>query len=91
MPMVWLTSQKCGILSTVRSCISIIVNRNIGSSPNLHRLFRKARPGTDISFQDEEVMNRLLAGLPSDIQIEMDSYLDLSAAEITRKYNVIHS
>ncbi len=54
-------------------------------------LFRKARPGTNISFQDEEVKNRLLANLPSDIQIEMDSYLDLRAAEIARKYNVIHN
>ncbi len=55
------------------------------------RLFRKARPGTNISFEDEEVKNRLLAGLPSNIQIEMDSYLDLTAAGIARKYDVIHS
>ncbi len=48
----------------------------------LIRLFRKARRGTDISFQDEEVKNGLLACLPSDIQIAMYSYLYLSAAEI---------
>ncbi len=42
-------------------------------------LFRKARPGTNISFQGEEVKNWLLARVPSDIQIEMDSYLDITA------------
>ncbi len=45
----------------------------------LIHIFRKARPGTYISFQDEEVKNRLLDGL------------DLSAAEIAGKYDVIHS
>ncbi len=31
----------------------------------LIRLFRKARPGSQASFQDEEVKNQLLTGLPS--------------------------
>ncbi len=57
----------------------------------LIRLFRKARPGAEISYQEEEVKNHLLAGLPTDIVIEINSYLDLTAAEIVRKYNVIHS
>ncbi len=57
----------------------------------LIHVFRKARPGIEISFQDEEVRNQLFAGLSSDIVIEIDSYLDLTAAEIAQKYDVIHS
>ncbi len=57
----------------------------------LIHLFRKARPGTAVSFQDEEVKNWLLAGLPAEALGEIDGYLDLSAAEISRKYNDIHS
>ncbi len=30
-------------------------------------LFRKARPGSPASFQDEEVKNKLLAGLPIEV------------------------
>ncbi len=54
-------------------------------------IFRKARPGTKISYQDEEVRNCLLAGLPTEALIEIDGYLDLTATEITQKYDVIHS
>ncbi len=57
----------------------------------LIHLFKKARPGTEISYQDEDVKNRLLAGLPTEALIEIDGYLDLMAAEIARKYDVIHS
>ncbi len=54
-------------------------------------LFRKARPGTPVSFEDEEVKNRQLAGLPADALGEIKGYLDLSAARIARKYYLIHS
>ncbi len=48
----------------------------------LIHLFRKARQGTEISYQDDEVKKRLLAGLPTEALIEIDGYLDLTAAEI---------
>ncbi len=51
----------------------------------------KARTGTPIRFQDGKVKNRLLAGIPTDVLIEIDGYLDLMASEIARKYDVIHS
>ena len=57
----------------------------------LIRLFRKARPGTPMDFQDEEVKNRLLAGLPSEILGEVSGYLDLSVHEIARKHDLIVS
>ncbi len=50
----------------------------------LIRLFRKARPRNEISYQDEEVKNRLLAGLPTEALIEINGYLDLTAAEIAQ-------
>ncbi len=46
----------------------------------LIRLFRKARLGSPESFQNEEVKNKLLAGLPFEV-MEI-SHLDLAAAEI---------
>ncbi len=55
----------------------------------LIRLFRKARAGFQASFQDEEVKNQLLAGLPTNVMDIVAGYLDLSASEITRKYNNI--
>ncbi len=45
-------------------------------------LFRKARPGSQASFQDEEMKNQLLAGLPSNVMEIVAGYLDLSASEI---------
>ncbi len=56
----------------------------------LIHLFRKARLGTEIIFQDEEVKNRLLAGLPYVLLVKIKGYLDLMAAEITRTYDAIH-
>ncbi len=52
-------------------------------------LFRKARPGSPASFQDEEVKNQLLSGLPFEIMEIVAGYLDLTAAEIARKFDVI--
>ncbi len=46
-------------------------------------LFRKARPGSPASFQDEEVKNLLLSGLPFEVMEIEAGYLDLTAAEIT--------
>ncbi len=40
----------------------------------LIHLFRKARPGTEISFQDKEVKNWLLTGLPYELLIEIEGY-----------------
>ncbi len=57
----------------------------------LVRLFRKARPGTFVQFQNEEVKSCLLSGLPSDIIGDIQGYLDLSAEEIARKYDLIDS
>ncbi len=57
----------------------------------LIHLFRKARQGTIIKFQDEDVKTRLLNGLPSEILNEIQGYLDLTAEEIARKYDLIHS
>ncbi len=54
-------------------------------------LFRKARPESYIDIQDEEVKNHLLAGLPSNVINVIEGYLDLSAADITRKYDIIAS
>ncbi len=54
-------------------------------------LFRKARPGTIVQFQNENVKTRLLNGLPSEIFNEIQGYLDLRVEEITRKYDLIHS
>ncbi len=89
--------------SIMLSCISIIVNRNIGSSPQddgkrmteymdiLICLFQKARQDSLTSFEDEEVKNQLLSGLPFEVMQIVGSYLDLMAAEITRKFDVIAS
>ncbi len=57
----------------------------------LIHLFRKARPGSPASFQDEEVKNQLLSGLPFEVMEISASYLDLTAAEIARKFDVITS
>ncbi len=54
-------------------------------------LFRKARPDSSSDIQDEEVKNHLLAGLPSNVINVVEGYLDLSAADITRKYDIIAS
>ncbi len=82
---------------TELSCLSIIVNRNIGSFNTRHwrhgermaeyldkliHLFRKARPVTPVSFQNEEVKNHLLTGLPAEAMGEVEGYVDLSAPEI---------
>ncbi len=40
----------------------------------LIHLFRKARAGTPVSFQDEEVKNRLLAGLPAESLGDIEGY-----------------
>ncbi len=45
-------------------------------------LFRKARPGTFVQFQDEEVKTHLLNELPSEILNEIQGYLDLMAETI---------
>ncbi len=57
----------------------------------LIHLFRKDRPGSPASFQDEEVKNKLLAGLPYEVMEIVAGYLDLTAAEIARKFDVITS
>ncbi len=54
-------------------------------------LFQNARPGSDSKFQDEEVKNHLLAGLPSNIMEVVAPYLDMSAAGIARKYDIVAS
>ncbi len=54
-------------------------------------LFRKARPGSPASFQDEEIKNQLLSGLSFEVLEIVAGYLDLTAAEITRKFDVIKS
>ncbi len=54
-------------------------------------MFRKARSGSSASFQDEEVQNRLLAGLPYKVMEIVAGYLDLMAAEIAQKFDVIAS
>ncbi len=54
-------------------------------------LFRKVRPGSLASFQDEKVKNQLLAGLPYEVMEIVAGYLDLTAAEIARKFYVIAS
>ncbi len=54
-------------------------------------LFRKARPGSPESFQNEEVKNKLLAGLPFQVMEIVAGYLDVMAAEIARKFSVIAS
>ncbi len=54
-------------------------------------LFRKARPGTIVQFQDEYVKIHLLNGLPSEILNEIQGYLDLMPEEIAQKYDLIHS
>ncbi len=48
----------------------------------LIHLFRKARPGTIVQFQDEDVKTCLLNGIPSEILNEIQGYLDLTAEEI---------
>ncbi len=54
-------------------------------------LFRKARPGSQANFQDEEVNNRLHSGLPSNVMEIVASYFDLTAAEIAGRYDIIAS
>ncbi len=57
----------------------------------LIRLFRKARPGTIVQYQDKDVKTCLLNGLQSEILNEIQGYLDLMAEEIARKYDLIQS
>ncbi len=54
-------------------------------------LFRKARPGSPESFQNEEVTNNLLAGLPFEVMEIEAGYLDQTSTEIARKYDIIAS
>ncbi len=54
-------------------------------------LFRKARPGIFVQFQDKDVKTHLLNSLPSEILKEIQGYLDLTAEEIAWKYDLIHS
>ncbi len=49
-------------------------------------LFRKWR-----SFEDEEVKNQLLSGLPFEVMEIVAGYLDLTAAEIARKFDIMAS
>ncbi len=56
----------------------------------LIHLYRKARQCVIVQFQDEEVENCLINGLPSKVFNEVQGYLDLSAEEIARKYNLLH-
>ncbi len=44
--------------------------------------FRKARPDCYASFQDKEVKNKLLTGLPVKVMEIVAGYLDVRAAEI---------
>ncbi len=55
----------------------------------LIHLFRKAKPGSNADIQDKEVKNQLLAGLPSNVMEIVTGYLDLTAAEIALKYDII--
>ncbi len=54
-------------------------------------LFQKGRPGSLADFQDDEVKNQLLSGLPFDLVEIVVGYFKLTAAEITRKYDVFAS
>ncbi len=54
-------------------------------------LFRKARPGAFVKFQDKEVNHRLINGLPSEILLEVQGFLNLTAEEITHKNDLLHS
>ncbi len=104
--MVRLTTPKCGMPWIMLFCLSIIVIQNMESLPRdnvelvnvmteymdeLICLFRKARPGSPESFQNEEVKNKLLAGLPFEVMEIVAGYLDLTADEIARKFDVIAS
>ncbi len=57
----------------------------------LIHLFKKARPGTVVQFQDEDVKTCLLNWLPSEILDEIQGYLHLTTEEIARKYDLIQS
>ncbi len=57
----------------------------------LIRLFWKARPGTIVQFQDDDVKTRLLNGLPSELLNEIQGYLYLMAEEIAQKYDLIQN
>ncbi len=57
----------------------------------LIHLFKKARPGTIVQFQDEDVKTCLLNGLLSKILDEIQGYLLLTAEEIAQKYDLIQS
>ncbi len=87
------SSPKCGGPSTVLSCLSIIVNRSIGSlrwrtgermTEYIDELICLFRPGSDHK-------NKLLAGLIIEVMEIVAGYLDLTAYEIARKYDVIAS
>ncbi len=65
--------------------------RMTGYMDELICLFRKARPDCSIDIQDNEVKNHLLAGLPSNAINVIEGYLDLSAADIACKCDIIAS
>ncbi len=50
----------------------------------LIHLFRKARPGTIVQFQDEDVKTRLSNSLASDILNEILGYFDLTVEAIAQ-------
>ncbi len=96
MPKAGQTSLKCGTLwikltaynhheSKYRQFATILWRfgeRMTEYLDELIHLFRKARSGTPIKFQNEEVKNHLLTGLTVDALGEIKEYLDLSAADI---------
>ncbi len=51
-------------------------------------LFRKARPGSPVSFQNEEFKNQLLSSLPFEVMEIVAGYVDLTSAEIAGKFKV---
>ncbi len=57
----------------------------------LIHLFRKVRPGSPASFQDEEIKNQLISGLPFEVMEIVAGYLDLTVTEMARKFDVIAS
>ncbi len=57
----------------------------------LIHLFRNARPGNFVRFQNEELRNRLQIGLSFEVLGEIEGYLDLMAEEIAQKYDLKHS
>ncbi len=104
MTAVHLTSPKCGMPSTVLSCLCDhheskywqFAMRRWRTGEHMTEymdelicLFRKARPGSQASFPVREVKNQLFSGLPSNVTEIVTGYLDLMAVEIVRKYDFI--